>query len=46
MKFEIQSFLDKCPDGPIYFVLATASRAVTALGGSMSLSFAIAGKFL
>jgi len=38
-------FLNRCPDGYIYFIMCMACRIVTALGGSMGQSFAIIGCF-
>lgn len=36
--------MDKCPPGPVYFILSVAARVVCAIGSSMGLSYAIVGK--
>ena len=38
-------FLDYCPPGNIYFVMAVLCRVVTAVGASMGLSYAIIGHY-
>ena len=41
----IYSFLDYCPKGLSYFLLAIACRVVNAIGCSMGLSYAIVGYY-
>lgn len=38
-------FLDRCPNGNIYFILSMACRVVCALGTSMGLSYAVVGYY-